>query len=140
MSTPHQRPELSQEQQAAIEAIRARARDERPGPDELIDQGELNELVPHAQYLAIRALGARMREFRERLGLSLNDVSKRSGLTRAAVSRLENGWKLNPTIETLFRYAEALGADLRLTLNAPADPAVETRWHGGKQKQPTKKR
>ena len=138
MTKANKRPELSQEQQAAIEAIRARSRKERPGPDELIDRGELDELVPHPQYLAVRVLGARMREIREGLGLSLTDVSERSGLTRAVVSRLENGWKLNPTLETLFRYAEALGADLRLTMDAPADPAPETRKPGGKRREPTK--
>jgi transcriptional regulator with XRE-family HTH domain len=130
MTKANQRPNLSQEQQAAIEAIRARARKERPGPDELIDRGELDELVPHAQYLEIRTLGVRMREIREGLGLSLTDVSERSGLTRAVVSRLENGWNLNPTLETLFRYAESLGADMRLTIKAPADPAAETRPPG----------
>lgn len=162
MTKANKRPDLSQEQQSAIEAIRARAREERPGPDELIDRGELDELVPHAQYLEVRALGARMREIREGQGLSLTDVSERSGLTRAVVSRLENGWNLNPTLETLFRYAEALDADLRLTVDAPGDtgaetaqisinlpsgqslpvhipPAGGTRQAGGKRKNPTKK-
>jgi DNA-binding XRE family transcriptional regulator len=139
MTKASKRPKLSQEQQAAIEAIRAQARKERPGPDELIDRGELDELVPHAQYLAVRALGAKLREIREGLGLSLTDVSERSGLTRAVLSRLENGWKLNPTLETLFRYAEALGADLHLTIDAPANPAAETRQPGGKRREPTKK-
>ena len=103
-----------------------------------------------------------MREIREGLGLSLTDVSERSGLTRAVVSRLDNGWNLNPTLETLFRYAEALGADLHLTVEAPRDigaetaqistslpsgyslpvhipPAGGTRQSGGKRRNPTKK-
>jgi len=126
MTKASKRPELTEEEQAA-EAIRARASEEQPGPDELIDRGELDELVPHAQYLEVRTLGTKMREIREGLGLSLTDVSERSGLTRAVVSRLENGWKLNPTLETLFRYAEALGSDLHLTIDLPADPAAKTR-------------
>src|SRR5271157_5743880 len=125
MTKASKRPELTEEEQAA-EAIRARASEEQPGPDELIDRGELDELVPHAQYLEVRTLGTKMREIREGLGLSLTDVSERSGLTRAVVSRLENGWKLNPTLETLFRYAEALGSDLHLTIDLPADPAAKT--------------
>ena len=52
-----------------------------PWPDELIDRGELDELVPHVQYLEVRTLGAKMREIREGLGLSLTDVAERSGLT-----------------------------------------------------------
>jgi DNA-binding XRE family transcriptional regulator len=119
MSKTHDKPALSAEQRAAIEAIRERARRERPGPDELIDRGELDELVPQAQYLETRALGVRFRRIRERMGWSLTDLSERSGLTRAAISRLENGWNLNPTLETLFRYAEALGVGLSLSVNDP---------------------
>src|SRR3989442_1613256 len=35
------KPALTPEQQAAVEAIRDRARHDRPGPDELIDRGEM---------------------------------------------------------------------------------------------------
>lgn len=125
MSKTHDKPAPSAEQRAAIEAIRERSRKERPGPDELIDRGELDELVPQAQYLEIRALGVRFRRVREGRGLSLTDLSERSGLTRAAISRLENGWNLNPTLETLFRYAEALGVDLRLTMDDASEPGKE---------------
>ena len=58
MSKTHDKPALSADQQAAIKAIRERSRTERPGPDELIDRGELDELVPQAQYIEIRALGS----------------------------------------------------------------------------------
>ncbi len=36
------------------------------------------------------------------------------------ISRLEIGWNLNPTLETLFRYAEALGVGLKLVLDESA--------------------
>jgi transcriptional regulator with XRE-family HTH domain len=119
MSKAGKKLALAQEQKAVIEAIRARACKERPGPDEMIDRGELDALVPHAQYLEVRAFDVKMRGIRERLGLSLTDVSERSGLTRAVISPLETGRKQNATLETLFRYAEALEADLRLSMNAP---------------------
>lgn len=125
MSKTHDKPALSAEQRAAIEAIRERSRKERPGPDELIDRGELDELVPQTQYLEVRALGVKFRRIREGKGLSLTDLSERSGLTRAAISRLENGWNLNPTLETLFRFAEALGVDLRLTADDPSESGKE---------------
>lgn len=121
MSKTHDKPALSAEQRAAIQAIREKSRKERPGPDELIDRGELDELVPQAQYLEIRALGVRFRRIREGMGLSLTDLSERSGLTRAAISRFENGWNLNPTLETVFRFAEALGVNVRITADDPAD-------------------
>ena len=31
---------------------------------------------------------------------------------RVAISRLENGIYLNPTVDTLYRYAQAVGADI----------------------------
>jgi DNA-binding XRE family transcriptional regulator len=123
MSNAHDMPALSAEHQAAIKAIRERSRKERPGPDELIDQGEIDELVPQAQYIELRSLMVRLRAVRERLGLSLTDLSERTGLTRAAISRLENGWNLNPTLETLFRYTEALGVGLKFAVDEPAESA-----------------
>ncbi len=97
MSQTHPKPALSPEQQAAVEAIRAQSKTEPPGPDELIDRGELDELVPQGQYIELRDLTVRLKQIRERQGLSLTDVSERSGMTRAAISKLENGWNLNPT-------------------------------------------
>jgi DNA-binding XRE family transcriptional regulator len=121
MSKTHDKAALSPEQEAAFKAIRERARKERPGPDELIDQGEIDELVPQAQYIELRALMVRLREVRERTGLSLTDLSERTGLTRAAISRLETGWNLNPTLETLFRYTAALGVGLKFATEEPAE-------------------
>jgi len=43
-------------------------------------------------------------------------VAKRSGMDRAAISRLENGVYLNPTLDTLYRYAEAIGAEIAFTV------------------------
>jgi DNA-binding XRE family transcriptional regulator len=108
------------------QAIRERARHDRPGPDELIDRGELDELVPHGQFMELRMLTAQLRRLREQQGLSLTDVSERSSLTRAAISRLENGWNLNPTLDTLFRYAAVVGVHVSLSAApAPASPDSE---------------
>jgi DNA-binding XRE family transcriptional regulator len=123
MSKTHNKPVLSPEQIVANETIVERARSERPGPDELIERGELDELVLQSQFIEMRALSARLRKIREQAGLSLTEISERSGLTRAMISRLENGWNLNPTLETLFRYADALGVRLELVVNEPAETA-----------------
>ena len=116
------KPALTPEQQAAGQAIRERSRRERPGPDELIDRGEIDELVPHDQFMELRMLAAQLRRLRDEQGLSLTDVSERSGMTRAAISRLENGWNNNPTVDTLFRYAAAVGARLALSIALDAPP------------------
>ena len=94
MSQTHDKPWLSPEQQAAVKAIRDRSRSERPGPDELIDRGEIDELVPQAQYIELRSLMVRLRDARERMGLSLTDLSERTGLTRA---RRSADWKMAGT-------------------------------------------
>jgi hypothetical protein len=108
MSKTHDQPALSAEQRAAVESVRERARKERPDPDELIDRGEPDELAPQARYIELLALFVRIRAIRTRIGLGLTGVSERSGLNLAAISRLENTWNLNPTLETLFRHTEAL--------------------------------
>jgi len=63
------------------------------------------------------------------MGFSLTDLSERTGLRRAAISRSENAWNLNPNLETLFRYTEALGVGLRLVLDEPAEPGSDI-WDG----------
>jgi DNA-binding XRE family transcriptional regulator len=119
------KPALFADQQAAIKAIRDRSKTERPGPDELIDRGEIDELVPQAQYIEIRALAVQLRALRESRGWSLTDLSERTGLTRPAISRLENGYNLNPTLETLFRYLEPFGVGLKFVLAELAQPGKD---------------
>jgi hypothetical protein len=89
MSTTHRKPNFTDEQKAAIKAIQERSRHDRSGPDEMTDRGEIDEPVPGAQFLELRALVHRMKQLRERQGLSLTDVSERTDMTRAAISRLE---------------------------------------------------
>ncbi len=45
-------------------------------------------------------IGDRLRELRERKGLSQGDIEKRTGLARAYISRVENGHTV-PSIDTL---------------------------------------
>ena len=44
------------EQREAHKAIRERSRHERPGPDELIERGDLDELVPQGQFMELAKL------------------------------------------------------------------------------------
>ena len=53
---------------------------------------------------------------REAQGLSLADVTARTGMDRSALSKLETGQRPNPTLETLVRYAEAVGKRLVVSL------------------------
>lgn len=46
---------------------------------------------------------------REAKGLSLQDVTDLTGMDPSALSKLESGQRSNPTVETLVRYAQAVG-------------------------------
>ena len=49
-------------------------------------------------------------------GLSLADLTGLTGMDRSALSKLETGKRPNPTVETLVRYAEAVGKRLVVSL------------------------
>lgn len=72
----------------------------------------------------LRQLLGALRAERERLGLSLNDVFLRTGIDRAALSRLENNEDANPTLTTLERYAEALGKQMVVLLTDARSPST----------------
>jgi DNA-binding phage protein len=65
----------------------------------------------------LRQVLAALRDERERQGLSLADINARTGIDRAALSRLENNQDANPTLATLERYAEAIGKQLIVLLS-----------------------
>ncbi len=56
-------------------------------------------------------IGVKLRELRDAKHLSQGDIEKRAGLLRAYTSRVEHGHTV-PTIETLEKYASALGVPL----------------------------
>ena len=74
------------------------------------------ELLSH-EGTPIRQLPGALRAERQRLGLSLADIYERTGIDRAALSRLENNEDANPTLTTLERYAEALGKRMVVVLS-----------------------
>ncbi|MGA2034685.1 MAG: helix-turn-helix transcriptional regulator [Thermoguttaceae bacterium] len=57
-----------------------------------------------------------LREERLRQGLSLADVKARSGIDRGTLSKLENDENPNVTMNTLMRYAQAVGKTVLVQL------------------------
>lgn len=49
---------------------------------------------------------------REAQGLSLQDITDLTDMDPSALSKLESGQRTNPTVETLVRYARAVGKRL----------------------------
>jgi len=58
----------------------------------------------------------KLREERQRQGLSLADVNARSGIDRGTLSKLENEDDPNVTMNTLIRYAQAVGKSVFVQL------------------------
>ncbi|MFI6480321.1 helix-turn-helix domain-containing protein [Nonomuraea sp. NPDC050663] len=56
-------------------------------------------------------LGPRLRELRERAGLSLRAVAREMGISPSAVSQLERG-RMRPSVSRLIAYVGAVGAPL----------------------------
>ncbi len=50
---------------------------------------------------------------REKSGMTQKELSEKTGITQADISRLENG-NANPSLKTLQRLAEGMGMTLRL--------------------------
>lgn len=54
-------------------------------------------------------MGFKIKELREKAGLSQAELSKESGVSRNLIARLESGSLTNTTTDTLFKIANALG-------------------------------
>jgi hypothetical protein len=111
----HRKTERTPEELAELKAERERFSRTRPGPEELTGSGDFDGPSRQGDLMALLSALATLRQERERQGLSLADVSERSGLEKAMLSRLENGKILNPTVATLWRYADAVGMTLKLS-------------------------
>ncbi len=88
----------------------------KPGPSDLLTPQELADAAPF--YLVLRDYIRQLKEAREAAGITLAELSARSGLAVETLSRLETGALTNPTWKTLGVYAAALGLRPRLVLDS----------------------
>jgi DNA-binding phage protein len=115
MANRHGAQELTAEQREDIERFRAEART----PEFRAEMAKIREEVvkefPPATMPAegVEAM-AELRIARERRGLDLGDVSRLTGIDRAALSKIERG-QGNPTLVTIERIASAIGLKMSLT-------------------------
>lgn len=104
-------------------------RNRRLSPEEAAKYREIREQVAeelpdliarhHERLTSLDQLGDLVKQLkaaREEQGLSLSDLTRLTGMDRSALSKLETGQRLNPTVETLVRYAEAVGKRLVVSL------------------------
>jgi DNA-binding XRE family transcriptional regulator len=107
---PTIKPKRTAEQQADEEAVR---RQHAENPVSQRPAGAINR----QSFAGILTLVARFKALRESQGLTLAEVAARMGIDAPALSRLETGKMLNPTLATLHKWAEALGQKLEVALS-----------------------
>jgi DNA-binding XRE family transcriptional regulator len=73
--------------------------------------------INQQSFTAILRLVARFKAVRESQGRTLAEVAERMGIDAPALSRLETGKMLNPTLATLHKWAEALVQKLDVELS-----------------------
>ena len=101
--------ELTPEEQQRWKRANAEAESEK---EDILAKARRLKAARNRVNVAVREAMKALKRERQAQGLSLSDVEKRTGIGRAALSRLENETELNPTVVTLTRYAEALGKEV----------------------------
>ncbi len=105
----HRKIDRTPEEAARLKADRERYQREKPSPEQLLAEGGHASFVPLGELLSLHQLAACFKQERLRQNLTLRDMEERTGIAEATLSRLENGRTENPTVDTLYRVAAALG-------------------------------
>jgi transcriptional regulator with XRE-family HTH domain len=66
-------------------------------------------------------VGRGIQKLRKERNLSLDDLAKRSGVSKSMLSQIESG-KVNPTIATVWKIANGLGVALQVLLEGWEEP------------------
>jgi hypothetical protein len=116
--------------------IQRTVRTERLTPEEAERLRKLREAVlaeraeVSARYRARKSarrltaeLMTELKDRRAALNLSLEELATRTGMDPAALSRLENLQRENPTVETITRYAAGVGMRVEFRLSEDEEAA-----------------
>jgi hypothetical protein len=104
------KPQRTAEQRTEEQAVR---RQHAANPVRQLPAGTINR----QSFEAILRLVARFKAVRDNQGLTLAVVAERMEIDPPALSRLETGKMLNPTLATLHKWAQALGQKLDVDLS-----------------------
>jgi len=113
------KPKRSAAERARLQEVRQHFQSECPSLEELIKSGDYSQPKTQPELIGILELAAALQRARKDRRLSLAAVARRAGIDKAALSRIENGKNLNPTLGTLETIAQALGAQLQLRIKFP---------------------
>ena len=80
-----------------------------------------DRVARHRQRMAalddLQEVVMQLKAARTNKGFSLTDMKRLTGMDRAAISKLENGQRPNLTVDTLVRYANAVGKRISVALS-----------------------
>ncbi|MHB1426613.1 MAG: helix-turn-helix domain-containing protein [Gemmataceae bacterium] len=115
MKTPHRHCKIkrTREEVSRLRGDRERYQREWPTPQQLLAEGGHEEFVKLGELLLLHQAVGWLKQERERPNLKLAEMARRTGSDQAALSRLETGKNSNPTLDTLYRVAAALGEIIR---------------------------
>jgi len=119
MKQVHRKSFHDPKEMARLRADRQRYQREKPSPEQLLAEGGHKQFVTLGELMFIHQVMASLKRERQRQGLTLAELSERSGIDQAALSKLETGSNGNPTLETLYRIALALGKEIVCVLRDP---------------------
>jgi ribosome-binding protein aMBF1 (putative translation factor) len=107
---------LSEAEKAKYSQMREAVEQEFPPGKAKQPHRDPNQPADLGEYFDLRGLVGELRKAREAQGLSLADIQEATGIDRSALCRIESGENGNPTVNTLIRYARALGRRINVAL------------------------
>ena len=111
----HENRRMSAEQRTRYAKL-ARAVEQEFPPGKAVASRDPELPASLGDYFDLRSLVGELRRAREAQDITLAELARITGIDRAALSRIESGENLNPTVNTLARYAQAVGRRVRFSL------------------------
>ncbi len=103
----------SPKREAELNALRQKIDAEKPT---LMIEAKAKLKEARTNRAELASIFASLKAEREKLGLSLAEMSDRCGMAREVIYRLESQTTPNPTIGTIQRYATAVGLEVSFAL------------------------
>ena len=69
--------------------------------------------------MSLSELGLKIKELRKQRGITQNELAKKSGISRATLSKVENGFFSKTTATTLENILSTLGYSLDIKVKNP---------------------
>jgi DNA-binding XRE family transcriptional regulator len=112
----YQKVERTAKEKSEQAAVRDQYQRERPSLEQALAEGGHTRAVTLGELLQLHQVVAMLKNERKRQHLTLAEVAERADIDQAALSRLENGRNINPTLDTIYRIASALGKTVNCLL------------------------